>query len=89
MAWMCALQGRFDEATGWFAKARVVLDEQGARPLRAITDFEEARMLARRAAPGDRERALPLLDAAVRQFEAIGMPGWIRRAQELRRELGG
>jgi class 3 adenylate cyclase/tetratricopeptide (TPR) repeat protein len=89
LAWLCALQGRHDEATGWFAQARTVLDEQGARPLRAITDFEEARMYARRAAPGDRERVLPLLDAAVRHFEAIGMPGWIRRAEALRHELGG
>jgi class 3 adenylate cyclase len=40
-------------------------------------------------APGDRERVLPLLDAAVRQFEAIGMPGWVRRAEALRHELGG
>ncbi len=89
MAWMCALQGRFDEAAGWFAKARAVLDEQGARPLRTITDFEEARMFARRGARGDAKRALPLLDTAVRQFEAIGMPGWTRRAQALRRDLGG
>jgi class 3 adenylate cyclase len=89
LAWLTALQGRHDEAIGWFAKARSVLEEQGARPLRAITDFEEARMLARRGATGDAERALPLLDAAVRGFEAIGMPGWIRRAQELRGELGG
>ena len=89
MAWMSALQSRYDEASAWFTKARAVLDEQEARPLRAITDFEEARMLARRAAPGDGERALPLLDAALRQFEAIGMPGWIRRAEALRRELGG
>jgi tetratricopeptide (TPR) repeat protein len=89
MAWMCALQGRHDEASAWFAKARAVLDEQGARPLRAITDLEEARMLARRGAPGDRERALPLLDAALGGFEAIGMPGWIRCARALRGELGG
>jgi hypothetical protein len=89
LAQLCALQGRDDEAIRWFAEARRVLDEQGARPLRAITDFEEARMYARRAAPGDRERVLPLLDAAVRHFEAIGMPGWIRRAEALRHELGG
>jgi hypothetical protein len=89
MAWMCALQGRHDGASEWFARARTVLDEQGALPLRAITDFEEARMLARRGAPGDGDRALPLLDAALRGFEAIGMPGWFRRAEALRAELGG
>jgi hypothetical protein len=87
----------------WFAKARTVLDEQGARPLRAITDFDEALMYAHRGASGDpstglsrarsrgsgrgRREALRLLDVAVPQFEAIGMPGWIRRAEELRRQL--
>ena len=35
LARLCALQGRYDEAVEWFARARTVLDEQGARPLRA------------------------------------------------------
>jgi class 3 adenylate cyclase/tetratricopeptide (TPR) repeat protein len=88
LARLCALQGRYDEAVEWFAKARAVLDEQGARPLRAITDFDEALMHARRGAAGDRERALRLLNLAVPQFEAIGMPGWTRRTEELRKEIG-
>jgi len=88
LARLCALQGRHDEAVEWFAKARAVLDEQGARPLRAITDFDEALMYARRGATGDRERALRLLEVAVPPFETIGMPGWIRRAEELRTQLG-
>jgi hypothetical protein len=87
LALTCALLGRFDEATHWFAEARVVLEEQGARPLRAITDFEEARMYIRRGAAGDRERALALLDAARGPFESIGMPGWLRRVEELRQQL--
>ena len=89
LARLCALQGRQDEAAEWFAKARTVLDEQGARPLRAVTDFDEALMYARRGASGDRERTLRWLDLAVPQFETIGMPGWIRRAGELRRRVAG
>jgi tetratricopeptide (TPR) repeat protein len=85
LARLCALQGRYDEARAWFAKARTVLDEQGARPLRAIVDYDEALMYARRGAPGDPERARPLLDAALRQFRSLGMPGWIRRAEALLR----
>jgi hypothetical protein len=65
-----------------------VLDEQGARPLRAIVDFDEAWMEVRRGGAGDRERALALLDAARGPFESIGMPGWLCRAEELRRQLG-
>ena len=71
----------------WFAKARTVLDEQGARPLRALADFDEALMYARRGASGDREHALRWLDLAVPQLVAIGMPGWTQRADELRRRL--
>lgn len=38
---------------------------------------------------GDAERARPLLDAARRQFETIGMTGWIRRADDLATRLNG
>jgi class 3 adenylate cyclase/tetratricopeptide (TPR) repeat protein len=80
LAQLCALTGRYDEAIDLFAQARAVLDEQGARPLRAIVDFDEALMYHRR---GDRERARPLFDVAVQQFREIGMTGWVRRAEEL------
>src|SRR5262249_17510094 len=83
LARLCALQHRYAEAVDWFAKARTLLAEQGARPLRAIVDYDEALMYARRGAPGDAERARPLLDAALRQFRTLGMPGWIRRAEAL------
>jgi tetratricopeptide (TPR) repeat protein len=77
---LCALTGRHDEATHWFAEARRVLDEQGALPLLAITDYDEALMHARR---GHADRARRLLDAARRQFADIGMTGWLRLAEEL------
>lgn len=88
LARLCALQGKYHEASEWFAKARAVLDEQGARPLRAICDYDEALMYARRGTDVDRERALPLLDAALAQFREIGMTGWARRAEELRERFG-
>ncbi len=83
MARLSALKGRFDEAVDWFARAREVLDEVGARPLRAITDFDEGLMYLRRAAPGDQCRARPLLDAAAANFRSLAMTGWIRRAEEV------
>jgi tetratricopeptide (TPR) repeat protein len=88
LAHVCALTGRHDEARAWFARARGVLDEQGARPLRAIVDYDEALAFQRRGRRGDRTRTRPLLDAARAQFEAIGMPGWIARAEALARSLG-
>jgi class 3 adenylate cyclase len=80
IARLSALQGRCDAATEWFAKAREVLDEQGWRPLRAICDHDEALMYLRRGAQGDGDRARPLLAAAERQFQTLGMNGWIKRA---------
>jgi class 3 adenylate cyclase/tetratricopeptide (TPR) repeat protein len=84
LARLCALLGRYDEALEWFGKARQVLDEQGARPMRAIADYDEALMYVRRAAAGDAKRAEPVLDLAMYQFRALGMTGWIRRAEEAR-----
>src|SRR2546423_7382352 len=88
LARLCALTGRHDEAVSWFAAAREALAEQGARPLLAICDYDEALMYARRGDPGDAALARPLLDAARRQFEAIGMTGWIPRAERLSERLG-
>ncbi len=87
LARLCALQGRFQEGVEWFAKARAVLDEQGARPLRALADFDEAWMYLRRGGAGDRERARPLLAVASDQFRAIGMTGWLRRTEKLSGDL--
>jgi len=81
LARLCALQGRVEEAREWFAKAREVFDEQGARPFRAISDYDEALMYLRRGADGDSDRARPLLAAAAEQFSKLGMSGWIRRAE--------
>jgi len=87
LARLCALGRRFEEAIEWFARARTVLDAQGARPLRAITDYDEARMCLWRGASGDRARAAGLLDAAEPAFASIGMPGWLERAAAMRKEL--
>jgi DNA-binding winged helix-turn-helix (wHTH) protein len=85
LARVCVLAGRFEEAEGWFARAREVLDEQGARPLRALCDLDEAIAVLKRSGEVARPRAHALLDAASARFEAVGMPGWIRYAGALRR----
>ena len=80
LARLCALDGRPEEAEHFFGQARLVLEEQGARPLRAIVDFDQALMYARR---GRNSKARPPLDAAIAQFQQIGMTGWLRRATQL------
>ncbi|HTR63907.1 MAG TPA: AAA family ATPase [Candidatus Binataceae bacterium] len=81
LARLCSLQGRYDEAIEWFAKARVVLEENGSRPLRALTDFDEATMYLRRRQDADVARAQPLLASAMNRFVSLGMTGWARRAR--------
>ena len=83
MARLCALQERYEEAEAWFREAGEVLDEQGARPLRAIADLDQARMLLRRGETGDEARAALLLRSCNQAFRSVGMPGWIERARAL------
>src|SRR5207249_10430429 len=64
LAWLCALTGRTEEAAGWFAEARRVLGEQGALPLLAQCDYDEALMHHRLGAPAGDERAKALLGQA-------------------------
>jgi tetratricopeptide (TPR) repeat protein len=86
LARLCALQGQHDEAVEWFARAREVLDEQGARPLRAIADYDQAMMFLRRGEPGDKSRAQPFLNSAAEQFDRLHMSGWIKHTQSLMSE---
>ena len=84
LARLCALDGRLLEADHWFAQARLVAEEQGARPLRAVADFDQALMRAR---AGQFRQARSSLDAAAGQFRRIGMTGWLRRAEQLASQL--
>ena len=80
LARLCAVDGRLEEADHWFGQARSVLQEQGARPLRAIVDFDQALMNTR---AGRMACARRPLDAAINQFQQIGMTGWLRQAEQL------
>lgn len=80
LARLCALTDRHQEAVSLFAAARQILTDQGALPLLAVCDHDEALMHLRR---GDRATAAPLLDAAHREFSDLGMTAWARRTGEL------
>ncbi len=79
MARLHTLQGRYDEAASFFAAARRVIAEDGAAPLLAITDHDEALMYRRRGGPDDDGRATQLFASAQRQFSELGMTGWALR----------
>ena len=80
LARLCVMTGRDDEAASWFAEARRVLADQGALPLLAVCDHDEALMHLRRGNP---RQAAPLVDAARRRFANLGMAAWERRTEEL------
>ncbi len=88
LARVMALRGRVDEATQLFEESRVALLETDARALLPVVDFDEAVMHSRLGAAGDLELARARLAAATKEFEAIGMPGWLRRAELLAADLG-
>ena len=86
VARMAALLGDMAEANHWFAVARERTESAGLRPLRAISDYDEALALVR-AGSADRERILALLDAALASFEPLGMGGWAKRALALKENV--
>ena len=67
--------------------------KRGAHPLRAICDFGEVPAFVRcsrmTSAALDGRAVGDLLSAASRQFGEIGMPGWMKRANELTAEIEG
>src|SRR5688572_20816889 len=72
VARMAALGGDLAEAKAHFAQARATLEASGQRPLRAIVDYDEALAFIR-AGSSDRAFITKLLDAALAQFQALGM----------------
>jgi hypothetical protein len=83
MARLSAMRGDQDAARDWFSRARTALEEQGARPLLAITDLNEAEMYLRSGMAADADPAAGLLARAIDAFEALGMPGWTSYAGTL------
>jgi tetratricopeptide (TPR) repeat protein len=72
-----------DEAHAHFQAALEMNSRMGAHPWLAHTQTDYATMLLRRAARGDKRRALELLGEAVRTYEELGMPRAATHAHEL------
>ena len=60
----------------------------GARPWLAHTQEEYGRMLAARAEPGDRDRALELAGRALEGYSSLGMDSFAAGAERLTESLG-
>jgi len=79
---MFALAGDVAAARDVFADERPALDRGGQRPMRAIVDHDEAITIAASGKHAYPE-ATRLLETAAGQFEALGMPGWLKRTRDL------
>jgi hypothetical protein len=81
---LAATSSRWEEAAGHFEDALVMNAKMGARPALAHTEHDYGGMLLARDQPGDREKALELLDGAVSAYRELGMESWAQAATELR-----
>jgi tetratricopeptide (TPR) repeat protein len=82
---LASLLERFEEANAHFADALAIAERMRALPWQAEIRYERALLLGRRAARGDRERALALLDESAEIARGVGMQlllGWIEAARE-------
>lgn len=80
---LAASMSRWEDAERHFKLALEMNERMGARPWLAHTQEDYGRMLAARAADGDRERAGELLEMAVATYRELGMHGSLARAEEL------
>jgi tetratricopeptide (TPR) repeat protein len=81
---LAATTSRWEDAARHFEDALALSARIGARPLLAHTQDDYAHMLLARHRPGDRARALELLDEAVSTYEELGMDSWARAAAALK-----
>ena len=72
---LAGLLGRFGDAEQHFEQALRMNEKMGARPSAAHTQHEHGRLLLKRNAPGDRERAHDLLSRARASYDELGMQG--------------
>ena len=82
---LATLLGLFDDAARHFEEALRMNARMRARPWVAHTQEDHARMLLRRNAQGDRERAEKLLSRAQTTYHELGMQGDATKAAALAR----
>jgi hypothetical protein len=77
---LAAVMSRWEEAVRHFEDGLELAARMGARPNHARTQRAYAGMLLAREEPGDRERALGLLDGALQTAEELGMKRLVEEA---------
>jgi tetratricopeptide (TPR) repeat protein len=84
---LAAMLERMDEAAEHYEAALAMNTKMGARPWLAHTQNDYAQMLLTRGAPGDRERADQLRDAAHSTYRALGISTSVTGISAPRRKI--
>jgi DNA-binding CsgD family transcriptional regulator/tetratricopeptide (TPR) repeat protein len=84
---LASTMGRWEDAERHFGAAAQTHASWGAVPFLARGQYDHARMLVTRDAPGDRERAWELLRQARHEAERMGMSRLAHQAEALKAEL--
>ncbi|MBW2232870.1 MAG: tetratricopeptide repeat protein, partial [Deltaproteobacteria bacterium] len=79
---LATVVGRFSDAERHFERAIALNESFGARGWQPRAQGDYARMLLIRSGPGDRVRALELLDTAMATCQELGLKGWLDRCIE-------
>ena len=74
LALTAAARGDQDTALARLGEARVACERMGYKPMLAVLDVDEARILARRNRPGDVDHARELLQRGLARAEEVGVP---------------
>ena len=81
--------GRWDDAVRDLTAAQEIHTRMRARPWMARTNYELARALVGRSQPGDRERAVSLLNEVLEVANELGMTRLVEQALATKLELQG
>jgi DNA-binding SARP family transcriptional activator len=81
---LAATLGRDEQAAAHFEQAITINRQMGARLWLAHTQRDYAQMLTNNR-PGDRERALALINGAITTFRELGLDSWAANACQLKR----
>jgi class 3 adenylate cyclase/tetratricopeptide (TPR) repeat protein len=81
--------GHHDEAVADLERALAIHDGMRARPWSARTRYDLARALLARGDPGDRQRAVALLNDALETANSVGMPRLIEESLAVKLDLQG
>ena len=82
---LAATLERWDDAERHFERALAINAASGGRPWLAQSQSEYAAMLLERQRPGDRERAMEMIDVALQESRALGMRSLADRLAALQR----